>query len=68
VAVAEAAHRLKGTSASIRSPKLGEVSTAVERAARAASIPPPLLVELRAAVDLLIADVERHGKLLATIG
>ncbi len=66
--VAEAAHRLKGTSASIRSPRLGEISVAVERAALGSSVPQTLIDELREAVDTLIADVEKHGKLLATIG
>jgi PAS domain S-box-containing protein len=70
-AVAEAAHRLKGTSASIRSPRLGEISAKVEAAALAATttspLAPALLAELRSAVDALIDDVEKHGKLLATI-
>jgi PAS domain S-box-containing protein len=66
-AVVEAAHRLKGTSASIRSPQLGELSAAVERAAQADHVPDTLLAELRAAVESLVADVERHGPDLATI-
>ena len=70
VTVAEAAHRLKGTAASIRSPRLGEISAALERAATApgAPISEALMAELRAAVDALIADVEKHSKVLATIG
>jgi PAS domain S-box-containing protein len=69
-AVAEAAHRLKGTAASIRAPRLGEISSAIERAASAprATISEALMAELRAAVDALIADVEKHSKVLATIG
>ncbi len=66
--VAEAAHRLKGTSASIRSPRLGELSNAVERAAGAGEIPAALIAQLRGAVDALSADVERHSKVLTTIG
>jgi hypothetical protein len=31
-------------------------------------VPQTLIDELREAVDTLIADVEKHGKLLATIG
>jgi len=69
-AVAEAAHRLKGTAASIRSPLLGEISAALDGAATApgAPISEALMAELRAAVDALIADVEKHSKVLATIG
>ena len=41
---------------------------AVESAANGgAPLTPTLLCELRAAVDVLISDVERHGKQLATI-
>jgi response regulator RpfG family c-di-GMP phosphodiesterase len=67
-AVAEAAHRLKGTSASIRSTRLGEISAAVERAARVDTVPDALLGELRSAIETLVADVERHSAILATIG
>jgi CheY-like chemotaxis protein len=69
-AVAEAAHRLKGTTTSIRSPRLGEICAAVEAAAQTATetIPEALLAELRAAVEALIADVEKHTKVLTAIG
>ncbi len=69
-AVAEAAHRLKGTSATIRSPRLGEASAAIERAAQTADgeLPEALLAELRAAVVTLSAEVDKHSKVLATIG
>ncbi len=69
-AVAEAAHRLKGTSASIRSTRLGEISTALEHAslARGGTIPGGLIGELRAAVTALVTDVEKHNRVLATIG
>jgi HPt (histidine-containing phosphotransfer) domain-containing protein len=68
-AAAEAAHRLKGTSTSIRSPLLGDISAAIERAARGAPqrIPEALLAELRAGVEAVIADVEKHSKLLTSI-
>jgi CheY-like chemotaxis protein/HPt (histidine-containing phosphotransfer) domain-containing protein len=69
-AVAQAALRLKGTSASIRSPRLGEISAAVERAALTATGPMPeeLLAELRTTIEALTIEVEKHRKLLATIG
>jgi signal transduction histidine kinase/CheY-like chemotaxis protein/HPt (histidine-containing phosphotransfer) domain-containing protein len=69
-ALADAASRLKGTSASLQSPRLGEISAAVERAALAASenISPALLAELRAAVHTLIAEVEAHLLVPAQIG
>jgi CheY-like chemotaxis protein len=68
--VAEAAHRLTATAASIRSPRLGEISAAIERAAStaAASIPPALLAKLGAAIGSFIGDLEEHGTLLTTMG
>ena len=68
--VAQAAHRLKGTSASIRSPRLGEISAAVERAALTAteSLPDDLLAELGTTIEALTIEVDKHRKLLATIG
>jgi PAS domain S-box-containing protein len=67
--VAEAAHRLRGTSASIRSDRLGELCLTVELASSSSTpaVSVALLAELRAAVDNLIADVEKHRQVL-TIG
>jgi HPt (histidine-containing phosphotransfer) domain-containing protein len=69
-AVAQAAQRLRGTAGSIRSPLLGELGEALERAASTATsaIPEALVAELRAAVDSLLADVEKHSRALAKIG
>ncbi len=65
----EAAHRLKGTSASIRAPRLAQIGTAIERMAAAdATLDAALLEELREAVDALMLDVEKQSKFLETIG
>lgn len=55
----EAAHRLKGTSGSIRSGRLVEIATAIEVEARTlpAAIPTGLLADLRAAVAAVNAEV-----------
>jgi PAS domain S-box-containing protein len=68
--VAESAHRLKGTSASIRSERLDELCAALQRAASGSSpaVSVALLAELRAAVEGLSADVKKHSQALATLG
>jgi HPt (histidine-containing phosphotransfer) domain-containing protein len=61
--VVAAAHRLKGTSGSITSLRLTELSSSIERSARAEFmvVAPARLVELREAVDALKADVESYA-------
>jgi len=65
--VAEAAHRLRGTCASIRSDRLGELCLAAELASSSSTpaISDALLAELRAAVETLIADAEKHRQVLS---
>ncbi len=65
--VAEAAHRLRGTCASIRSDRLGELCLAAELASSSPTpaISDDLLAELRAAVETVIADAEKHRQVLS---
>ncbi len=61
--VAEAAHRLKGTSGSISAQRLHQVSSSVERAARqeCSTAVPPLLAELRAAGSVTAGAILRFS-------
>lgn len=59
-ALLEAAHRLKGTSGSITSSRVADVSSAIERAAneRRGSLVESLLDELRQSIEVLRIDIE----------
>ncbi len=65
--VAEAAHRLRGTCASIRSDRLGELCLAAELASSATTpaISDALLTEIRGAVETLVSDAEKHRAVLS---
>jgi CheY-like chemotaxis protein/HPt (histidine-containing phosphotransfer) domain-containing protein len=65
--VAEAAHRLRGTCASIRSDRLGELCLAAELASSSPTpvISEALLAELRVGVETLISDAEKHRQVLS---
>jgi PAS domain S-box-containing protein len=65
--VAEAAHRLRGTCASIRSDRLGELCLAAELASSSPTpaISDALLAELRTGVEMLVADAEKHRQVLS---
>lgn len=68
-AVAEAAHRMKGTSGSIRSLRITEVSGAIQAAAKAAeahAINPSLLLDLGSAVAEFRTDLDAFHCSLTT--
>lgn len=64
MAVADAAHRLKGTSGSVFAQRLVDIGSSIERDARTGSLPgvAALLPELQAAVDSLAAAIGSYAR------